>query len=248
MIHSVASRRHVIADDLRTQITTGRLKAGERLPSEAQLATQYTVSTPTLRSALAVLQGEGLVEKIHGKGNFVRQRLQRITYVGGGRTPGAPDAACTSLRVSVRTTNLRARGHLTTLLKVSASSPLTEFLCLSHEGRSPHSLARIYVPRDLAPADMPSESPCCEGVTARLVELRPPLAEIRERISARLPTPEEAATLRISSALAVLAIRRVVADTTGRVVEAALLVLPADRADAIFTTTHHSNAERGTRA
>ncbi|WP_406381475.1 GntR family transcriptional regulator [Streptomyces sp. NBC_01618] len=241
----MASRRHVIADDLRRQISTGQIKAGERLPSEAQLASHYTVSTPTLRNALAVLQGEGLVEKIHGRGNFVRHPLRRITYVGGGRMPDAQTAADAALRVSVRTTNLRARGHLTTLLRVSARSPLTEFLCLSHEGKSPHSLARIYVPRDLAPADVPGKSLWYEGVEARLAELRPPLAEVWEKVSARFPTPEETATLRISSALAVLAITRVATDTTGRVVEAALLVLPGDRADAVFTT-HHVTKERGT--
>ncbi|MGJ3559572.1 UTRA domain-containing protein [Streptomyces sp. INA 01156] len=49
---------------------------------------------------------------------------------------------------------------------------------------------------------------------------------MRERVSVRLPTPEEASTLRISAALAVLAITRQTADIAGRVVEAALLVLP----------------------
>ncbi|MFJ1548714.1 GntR family transcriptional regulator [Streptomyces sp. NPDC088246] len=244
-MQSVASRRHVIADDLRKQISTGRIKAGERLPSEAQLASRYAVSTPTLRSALAVLQGEGLVEKIHGRGNFVRHPLRRITYVGGSLKPAAQTAADSPLHVSIRTTNLPARGHLAALLRVSASSPLTEFLCLSHEGKSPHSLARIYVPRDLAPADVPGKSLWYEGVEARLAELRPPLAEVREKVSARFPTPEETATLRISSALPVLAITRVAADTTGRVVEAALLVLPGDRADAAFTN-HTMNEERGT--
>lgn len=68
----VPSRRYAIADDIRNQISTGRIKAGVCLPSEAQLASRYTVSTATLRSALSLLQGEGLVEKIHGKGNFVR--------------------------------------------------------------------------------------------------------------------------------------------------------------------------------
>lgn len=187
VIPSVAPRRDVIADDLRTQISTGRIKTGERLPSEAQLASRYAVSTPTLRSALAVLQGEGLVEKIHGKGNFVRHPLRRITYVGGGRTPLAQTAPDPALRMTVRTTHTPARGHLTALLRVSASSPLTEFLCLSHEGKSPHSLARIYVPRDLAPADGSSESLCCEAALVRLTELRPPLAEVRERVSARCP-------------------------------------------------------------
>ncbi|TXC99250.1 GntR family transcriptional regulator [Streptomyces sp. ISID311] len=240
---SVPSRRHAIADDIRTKISTGRIKAGERLPSEAQLASGYAVSTATLRSALAVLHCEGLVEKIHGKGNFVRYPLHRITYIGGGLTPMREPSADSELRVSVRTTNLQAHGQLIGLLGVSAKSPLTELLCLSHQGKSPHSLARIYVPRDLSPTDVPTESHCYESVEAKLAEHRPPPAEVRERVSARPPTPEEATTLRISSAMAVLAITRVAADRTGRVVEAALLVLPGDRADALFTT-HHVSHER----
>ncbi|MEU9119995.1 GntR family transcriptional regulator [Streptomyces sp. NPDC048506] len=232
-----------IADDIRNKISTGRIKAGERLPSEAQLASDYAVSTATLRSALAVLHGEGLVEKIHGNGNFVRYLLRRITYSGGGLTFRTEPSADSVLRVSVRTTNLQAHGQLIGLLGVPASSPLTEFLCLSHEGQSPHSLARIYVPRDLLPTDVSATLHCYEGVEAKLAKLRPPLANVRERVSARPPTPEEAATLRISSALAVLAITRVVSDRTGRVVEAALLVLPSDRADALFTT-HHMPHER----
>ncbi|WP_419668951.1 GntR family transcriptional regulator [Streptomyces sp. 2-1] len=239
------SRRHGIADDLRNQIATGRIKAGERLPSEAQLAAQYVVSTPTLRSALAVLQREGLVEKIHGKGNFVRHPLRKITYVGGRGTLDTRTAAEAPLRVTVRTAKIQARGHLTALLKVPTSSPLTEFLCLSHEGESPHSLARIYVPRDLVPADALGELPTGEETAARFTVLRPPSAKVRETVSVRLPTPDEVSALRISSTLAVLAITRVTADITERVVEAALLVFPGDRADAVFTT-HHVIDESGT--
>ncbi|MER5256096.1 GntR family transcriptional regulator [Streptomyces sp. NPDC002855] len=234
------SRRHSIADDLRNQITTGRLKPGERLASETQLAAQYKVSTATLRSALAVLQGEGQIEKIHGKGNFVRRSLHRITYVGGYSTREQPQIAPDpALRITVRTTKIRARGELTGLLRVPTGSPLTEFLCLSYEAESPHSLARIYIPRDLAPAAVLNDPRRYEGATERFAALHPASAEIRETVSARLPTPEEASILRISSALAVLAITRVTADDiTGRVVEAALLMLPGDRADAVFTTNH----------
>ncbi|MDH3032761.1 GntR family transcriptional regulator [Streptomyces sp. TRM75561] len=237
------SRRDTIADDLRDRIVTGRLKPGDRLPSEAHLAAQYTVSTPTLRNALAVLQAEGLVEKVHGKGNFIRRPVRRITYVGGGRTPDTRIVDLAPLSVSVRTTKVRARGHLAALLKMPTGSPLTEILCLGHEGEGPHSLARIYVPCDLAPAAALRESLPYEEVMTGLMELRPPPAEVREEISVRLPTPEEASTLRISSALAVLAITRQTADVAGRVVEAALLVLPGDRADAVFTT-HHMIDER----
>ncbi|MFD7963005.1 GntR family transcriptional regulator [Streptomyces zaomyceticus] len=219
------SLRHAIAADLRTQITTGFFKAGERLPSEPRLAADYKVSTPTLRNALALLQAEGLIEKIHGKGNFVRHPLRRLTYTGGHLTPD------TDLHVTIRTTNLRASGDLIPLLKVPSRTPLTEFLYLTHQRESPHSLARIYVPRDLAP----SELPWC----------RPGWAESQETVTARLPTPEEASTFRISSTLAVLAITRVSSDTTGRVVEVARLVLPGDRANALFIT-HHTTEERGT--
>lgn len=71
----------------------------------------------------------------------------------------------------------------------------------------------------------------------------PHAAEVHETVSARLPTPDEASTLRISTALAVLAIRRIAADNAGRVIEAALLVFPGDRVDAVFST-HHVIEER----
>ncbi|WP_030768067.1 MULTISPECIES: GntR family transcriptional regulator [unclassified Streptomyces] len=226
------SRRQSIADDLRRQIAAGHFKAGERLPSEAQLAAHYTVSTPTLRNALALLQGEGLVEKIHGSGNFVRHPRRRTTYTGGlpsaWTTPSAP------LRSTVHARHLRAHDPLTTLLNVARGTSLTEVLCVTHEDRSPHSLSRIYIPRDLVPAGMSTPA----EVAAHLTELRPPLAEVRETACSRLPTPEEATTLRIGPSLAVLSITRVAIDTTGRVVEAALLVYPGDRADALFITTH----------
>ncbi|MEU2244029.1 GntR family transcriptional regulator [Streptomyces sp. NPDC018338] len=231
MVIDVPSLRHTIAADLRAQITSGSLKAGERLPSEPRLAADYKVSTPTLRNALALLQAEGLIEKVHGKGNFIRSPLRRITYAGGGRMPFDP-----TLQVSIRTTNLRARGHLRALLRVSSDSPLTEFLCVTHEGESPHSLARIYVPRDLAPAAQLGFSGGPQGPEATPTR-------IRETVTARLPTPEEATTLRISSALAVLSITSVATDSTDRVVEAALLVLPGDRADAVFTT--HPTTKEG---
>ncbi|MCX4829673.1 GntR family transcriptional regulator [Streptomyces sp. NBC_01016] len=232
------SRRQTIADDLHNQITTGRLKGGDRLPSETSLASHYQVSTPTLRSALALLQAEGLIEKIHGKGNFVRHPLRRITYIGGGRTCAETAGATPQLHVTVHTTQLQAQGNLLALLEVPAGTRLTEFLCIRHEGKSPHSLARVYIPGDSAPRLTACDFPPCSyaEVEARLTAHRPPSTEIRERVTARLPTPEEAVTLRISPTLSILAISRLAVDSTGHVVEAALLALPGDRADAYFIT------------
>ncbi|MBH5334899.1 GntR family transcriptional regulator [Streptomyces pactum] len=243
----MSSRHHDIADDLRHQITTGRIKPGERLPSEAGLADRYKVSTVTLRSALAVLQGEGLAEKIHGKGNFVRRPPRKIVYVGGWGMLDPWTAAEAALRVTVRSSTVQADERLTTLLKVPTGSPLAEFVCVSHEGESPHGLARIYIPRDLAPAGMLDHEPSCCETVARFAVLSVPPAAVRETVCARPPTPDEVSTLRTHSTAPVLAITRVATDPTGRVVEAALLVFPGDRIDAVFTP-HHVTDERQTQA
>jgi GntR family transcriptional regulator len=234
----VPTRRHAIADDLRNQILTGRFKAGERLPSEAHLAAQYAVSTATLRTALAVLQSEGMVEKIHGKGNFVRRPLRRITYVGGWGTLDPWTAAEAPLHVTVHSATVQAHGHLTTLLKMPTGSPLVEFSFISHEGESPYGLARIYIPHDLAPAGVLDGASSHREAVTRFSVLSPPPAAIRETVCARPPTPDEASTLRTTSATPVLAITRTATDITGRVVEAALLVFPGDRVDAVFTSQH----------
>ncbi|MFE0034316.1 GntR family transcriptional regulator [[Kitasatospora] papulosa] len=241
MTGSVPSRHHDIAGDVRHQITTGRLKPGERLPSEVGLAARYRVSTVTLRRALAVLQGEGLIEKIHGKGNFVRRPGRKIMHVGGWGTLDPWTAAEPTLRVTVRSTTVPASAYLTTLLKVPTGSPLAEYSCLSLEQGAPHGLARIYIPRDLAPAGVSTTTPS----TGRRSRDSPSSAHIRETVCARSPTPDEASALRIGTTTAVLAITRIATDSTGRVVEAALLAFPGDRVDAVFTA-HHMRNERPT--
>ncbi|WP_328447574.1 GntR family transcriptional regulator [Streptomyces sp. NBC_00386] len=245
MTRSVPSRHHDIANDLRRQITTGRIQPGERLPSETDLADRYKVSTLTLRSALAALQGEGLVEKIHGKGNFVRRPLRKIMYVGGWGTLDPWTAAEAALRVTVRTTTVQAHGHLTALLNAPMGSPVIEFSCLSFEEASPHGLARIYIPPDLVPAGMLDDESAHGEEVKRFAVLGPMPTAVRETVRARPATPDEASALRIGSTVPVLAITRTATDSTGRVVEAALLAFPGDRIDAVFTT-HHVIDERQT--
>ena len=63
-----------IADHLRQAIARGRLKEGDQLPSEAQLMSHYGVARMTIRSALRLLEGEGLVTAEHGRGVYVRAR------------------------------------------------------------------------------------------------------------------------------------------------------------------------------
>lgn len=51
-----------IVDQVRTAIVDGSILAGERLPSERELAEQFGVSRATLREALRALEAVGLIE------------------------------------------------------------------------------------------------------------------------------------------------------------------------------------------
>src|SRR6202034_394636 len=67
-----------ISTDLRRQIQEGSLGPGALLPSETELAHEYNVSRQTARSALQVLEHEGLVVVRPRRGRIVRsnQRLR----------------------------------------------------------------------------------------------------------------------------------------------------------------------------
>ncbi len=56
---------------LRALIATGRLAAGEKLPSVRRLAEWAGVNTNTVRAVYASLEAEGLVAGQHGRGTFV---------------------------------------------------------------------------------------------------------------------------------------------------------------------------------
>ena len=63
-----------IADHLREAIGRGRLKEGDQLTSEAQLIGHCGVARMTIRSALRLLEAEGLITAEHGRGVYVRAR------------------------------------------------------------------------------------------------------------------------------------------------------------------------------
>lgn len=232
----MANRYEQIADDLRRLIAADIWPVGERLPAEAELAARYRVSTPTLRMSLDLLQGEGLIEKRHGIGNFVRRPGRRVAYASDRRVPDGRTTADGLVTHDV--TLVEADGRLASLLGVRIGSPLTEYVFIGHQGASPRSLARIYVPHSVASPGVPEadESPWGDGVRALLNAEGAEVTFTAERVTARFPTAEEAHTLNISTRTPVLAVERTSTDADDRVVECALLVLPGDRVEVQFTT------------
>jgi GntR family transcriptional regulator, uxu operon transcriptional repressor len=62
-----------LRETILTQLRDGHWKAGDRLPTERELADGYRVSRTTVRRALADLKQQGLIEQTVGSGTFVAQ-------------------------------------------------------------------------------------------------------------------------------------------------------------------------------
>ena len=97
------------AEMLIREIASGRLIDGERLPPERNMAADLGIAVGTLRKALDDLSAKGLLERVHGSGNYIRhnpdaqchrrappEKTWRPAYLRklGRRTLHPPPAAC----------------------------------------------------------------------------------------------------------------------------------------------------------
>ncbi|MFI0737918.1 GntR family transcriptional regulator [Streptomyces sp. NPDC021100] len=233
-------RYQAIVDELRHRIRSGTYRIGERLPSEEALAAAFDVGRPTLRDALEVLQAEGLLKRRHGSGTYVTRPRPPIRYSPGDHTEQADTAAQRVVRTTLSATNIKASAELSVLLGVSPGSSVAKYRYLNREGETPHSVAHVYVPQSVAYRDLREiqvvRSPWGEDVRQLLVKAGVQVEASAQRLTARLATTEEANLLQITIRTPVLSIERVSTDATGRVVEAAHLVLRGERSEAMFTT------------
>lgn len=64
-----------VVNQIRSLMVSGKLKAGDKLPSEMVLARRLGVSRPSIREGIVALEILGLVESRGGKGNFIRDSI-----------------------------------------------------------------------------------------------------------------------------------------------------------------------------
>ncbi|WP_354684706.1 GntR family transcriptional regulator [Cupriavidus necator] len=69
------SRYGQIAAQLQAKIVSGEWPPGEAIPAEGALARDFGIALGTIRQAIAVLVQDGLLERVQGKGTFVRKGL-----------------------------------------------------------------------------------------------------------------------------------------------------------------------------
>lgn len=71
------------------KITEGEFSKNYRLPSEPDLSKELGVSRSTLRQALTLLQDDGLIRIIRGKGNYINKDTSNFKPKASDKIEGA---------------------------------------------------------------------------------------------------------------------------------------------------------------
>jgi GntR family transcriptional regulator len=230
-----------IADDLREQIRSGALRAGEQLPSEARLCEQYGVSRGTVRQALAALRSDGLLSGGRGRPPVVRDaRLAQsfdelVSFTAWAREIGQKPGAQT-LELARRP----ARDAVARALDVDTGAPVYELLRLRTLDNRPVMIERTTfveeVGRRLLEADLDRNS-----VYERLAKAGIRLTEAEHTIEAIPAGVEDAELLDVPRRSPLLQVTRVARDAAQQPVEWSV---DRFRADCFAITVHNHDADR----
>lgn len=250
-----------IANDLRERIRSGDLAPGDQLPNEQLLLTDYKVSLPVVRQALDLLESEGLVDRLHGRGTYVRlprhpvrrtpERYQwekdRVFIPDDQRRRTGATEKDTGLTMSdlaffAEYHTVPASADLAGCFHVPVGAKLLQriYRTKSKGEDAPLSLICSYLVYDVA-AENPAlldanNEPWPGGTQHQLYTIGIELDRIVDTIRARPPSPEEAEALDLRPGVAVILVRKTSIDTNDQVVEVSDIVLPGDRTEFVYTT------------
>jgi GntR family transcriptional regulator len=209
-------------------IEDGTYPAGTALPSETQLIREFGVSRPTVVRALQVLQGQGWIDRQHGRGSFVRNR----TAADDQARPGLalldrPDGNGSEL---LQVGCVTAPTQVATLLKLPAGSPALLRKNLWRQDGELTDLVSSWFPPDLAEGTVLTENrPMTKPVHQILHAARQARFDhVAERISARLASAEESRLLGMARRAAVLIVIMTAYDADDRPLMVADTVMPGD--------------------
>ncbi|MFI9019482.1 GntR family transcriptional regulator [Streptomyces griseus] len=232
-----------IAANLRDRIDAGTYPPGSQLPTNADLMAAHGVSKATITKAISELVDQGLVYTAKKGGTRVRHRspvtlpLSRYRSAltpGGTRGPwetATAEAGLDGHMELIAVDTVEAPADLATLLKLTPGDSL--IYRLRHAIIRPDDLVQIqsaWYPSHIAVAAGISTTAKIEGgIYRRLAEAGHRRATASETVSVRMPTPDEAAQLRVGGRVSVLTVERVTRDTHGTPLEVLRAVAAADR-------------------
>ncbi|MGW0824903.1 winged helix-turn-helix domain-containing protein [Streptomyces sp. NPDC002845] len=125
---------HEVADELRARITSGQLRPGQRMPTQATLADEFGVERGAVRQALRILQSEHLLVNVsRGSPATVAQPLERV--LTGAEAPPQPTTVALAPRISDAFAASHVEIDALCLTSVSLTLAVGEPLRAIHAGR-----------------------------------------------------------------------------------------------------------------
>lgn len=165
------ARYAALAQRLRDRVLQGDWPPGAALPAEQALAAQHGVALGTARQALALLVADGLIERIQGRGTFVRAGLSGATMLRFFRFSDGRNATAPASRILKRQA-LAAPADVAQRLALDPGAPALQLRRLRSLGGLPSLLETIWLP-------LPAFAALTEGPTADWGDLLYPLYAAR---------------------------------------------------------------------
>jgi len=214
------SKTHRLYLLLQEQIAAGAWASGERLPSELQLAAQYSLSRVTVRRALAGLARDGVIRKLPGAGTFVTKPANPPGVTGDLMDMLAHLAAMgRSSRVRLLSFSyVDAPPAVAEAMHLPGGARVQHAVRVRLAGDAPFSYLTTYVPEDIGRRY--SRRDLSRTALLELLERSGVTADRAEQtITASLAGPDTAAALGLEVGAPLLALTRIVFDASGRGVE-----------------------------
>lgn len=251
-----------VAAQLRADIHDGKFAPGETLPNTDQLRERFGVGKNVVSAAVQTLKGEGLLAP-GGRGQPVRvraipQKLTRsnVNYQEEKDLVKASEDVRRRRGSAERDANLsieEVNDDSVTYEVVPPPDEVAEILGLGSDEyvlrrtylrqyRDGEGYSRMisYLPYSLVKDHPPlldsSNEPWPGGTLHQLYTAGVEVCAIEDRVSARMPTEEEVALYDIPFNVPVIPILKISYDASGRAVDVAELLTPADRISLSYVT------------
>jgi GntR family transcriptional regulator len=235
-----------IATTFRNEIQSGGLRAGDRLPTEHEIADRFGVVRQTVRAGLGVLVAEGLIVARRPHGYFVRRR-EHMIYRPQERSrpqPATPqmDRFSRQIVAEGRTPHhvievalIEATADLADRLQLPLGATLVARRRIRSINGEPTNLNDSHFPIDLVKDSeimLPAYLP--RGTDQVLAELGHRQAHAIDEIFVRMPTPAEIHRLELGPGTPVAVHYDTGYNAAGQPVQCAVNVLPGDRHKIVF--------------
>ncbi len=145
----------LVEEYIKDLISNGKLKNGDQLETEFQLAEKFNVSRLTVNKAISRLATEGIIDRIPGKGSFVKQSMFFADYKTVGsfsrymtsqnRVPG-------SKLIEYKILNSKDIPIISNYLQLNNNDEIQYFVKVRTADGEPIAIITTYIPSKLVPS------------------------------------------------------------------------------------------------